>query len=834
MDKPLSLKIKELIDTGRYLDAYTLATAIASQYPRIKIYKDLLRQCEARLPEKTRLLAEKAHIDKSCTGQDSTDIETFEYHLRKQLEKVRTQEVNPAKAWGDISFLAPSHWPKDPRLTRLLAPSEKALETHFNESSHRTLILTGDIKGGAGIAALRTFECLNSIGNKTDILYRTDQELLLQRGNERVFEIETIDITETVYSGIDYQLIEELRERINNEVHQTMARKGLGSNTFLFHSEDSIDIKDILRCYSSINIHWCDFLLTAAGLERASELSIPVTITLHDMYWLNGSCHYSAACTQFSDGCNSCPLVTSDSTPIIRYNSYHGEILRSIKDMVIISPSKWLCGLAAQASALMNREIYYIPNPQPAKAREITTTNSQQKSDATLILIYGALGLEEKRKAYDLFIELNKELLRRRANVSFKVFGSLTTGQENELRKYPCEVLGFLSQRELENHFTHSHAMLMLSHEDNYPNLCVEAAAAGLPLIASNNSGLTSFVKSSEGGILAPNDPVEIADIITSLSIGDINKFGKKIAEWYIKIYSDTKIEHAYKSVINRSNSRKEFLYKNEELGPIRNSGMSECAVSDCEYIVNASEYAVEILVPQGEYEDNMFSLSYTVRSPSGPLDVYIAGYAHEAHSRINSDGVTYVLEGLPTGKVVKLIKHDSISKYYYKKLDIANISTYPASLKLDPANNHDNNLGMATSERELTFILCEDSLTFESYAGGSMYWLLANKRYSLHLLHFPSEEPTISITCEEDFLITFFGIDLRHDPLKSVRLEINTVEGVFSLEPVIDEHSFSFLLKSKMLYLMNSVFLVTVGGEVLVDGREVVGLIKEHGIAAQ
>jgi glycosyltransferase involved in cell wall biosynthesis len=834
MDKPLSLKIKELMATGRYSDAYTIAAASVNQYPRIKIYKDLLRQCEVKLPEKTRLFAEKTQINKSCTTQGSIDIETFDYHLRKQLEKVRAQEVNPVKAWSDISFLAPSHWPKDPRLTRLLAPSEQAIKTYFNQSSDRTLILTGDIKGGAGIAALRVFECLNSIGNKTDILYRAGQDLLLQRGNESISKIETVDITETIYSGIDYQLIEELRERINNEVHQTMARKALGSNTFLFHSEDSIDIKDILQYYSSINIHWCDFLLTAAGLERVNESTIPITITLHDMYWLNGSCHYSAACTQFSDCCNSCPLVTNDSIPIIHYNSYHGDILRNLKDMVVISPSKWLCGLATRASALRNREIFYIPNPQPAKARDTAKTASQQKSDSTLTLIYGALGLEEKRKAYDVFVELNKELLRRQANVSFKVFGSLTTNQKNELAQYPCEVLGFLGQKELANHFTHSHAMLMLSYEDNYPNLCVEAAAVGLPIIASNNSGLTSFVESSEGGILTPNDPIKIANIITSLSIYDINKLGEKIAHWYTQIYSDTKLEEAYKAVVIRSDDRKKFLYENEEPSLVGKSIKSERAVLECGYIVNVSDYAVEIFVPQGEYDNNIFSLSYTLRSSTEPLDVYIAGYPHEAHARLNSDGLTYVLDDLPTGKVVKLIRHDAISKYYYRKLDISNISTYPSSLKLDSDSHQDNYLEKTYCGRELSLVLCEDSLIIESYSGENLYWLLAHKRYSLHFLHCLTEESPMSISPDGNILITFFGIDLRHDPLKSVTLEINTVEEIIILEPVVDEHSFYFFLKPNMLSRMESGFLVTAGGEFLDDGREVIGLIKDHTISAQ
>jgi glycosyltransferase involved in cell wall biosynthesis len=836
MKKPLSLKIKELIDAGNYSDAYITATASAEQYPRIRIYQDLLRQCEARLPKEAKSATDKTSISKGPSHKANIDIETFDFHLRKQLDKVRAKEVSPVKAWADISFLAPPHWPKDPRLTRLVAPSEQALKSHFNKPNNGTLILTGDIRGGAGIAALRVFECLNSIGSQTDILYRDDKKLLLRRANESISEIETIDLTETIYSDINYQLIEELRSYINNEVHQTMARKGPGSNTFLFHSEDSIDIKSISQYYSAINIHWCDFLLTATGLERIKESTIPIAITLHDMYWLNGSCHYSAACTQFTGGCTSCPLVTSNSDSIIHFNSYHRYVLKSLKDLVIISPSKWLCELAAKSSALINREIYYIPNPQPTKASKILNSARMQEPDPTLTLIYGALGLEEKRKGYDVFIELNKELLRRQFDIRFKVFGSLTPDQEIELSQYPCDVLGFLSHKELASHFTQSHAMLLLSHEDNYPNLCVEAAAVGLPLIASNNSGLKSLIESSRGGLLTPNDPIEIANKIQSLSGHDIDKLGDNISRWHAQMYDDTKLEQAYKEVIRRSDDRKEFLYEDEVLNLGHQLETRGRSVSNCKHILNLSEYAVEIFVPQGEFGDNTFSLSYSLKNSSTPLDVYIDGQEHETHARLNSDGITYIIEELPTEKVIKLIRHDSISRYYYKTLEVSNISTYPCSLNMNSGLIYKNKSGLTISEGDSGFILCDDSLTIEHYEGSDLYWLLSHKRYSLHFYCFSADLSLIPTPAHRDqkILISFIGVHLRHDPLSLVRLEVYTPDEQISLEPVVADYSFSFLLDADSFNQMNAAFLVTAAGEPLDDGREVIGLIKQHKITAK
>jgi glycosyltransferase involved in cell wall biosynthesis len=836
MKKPLSLKIKELIDAGNYSDAYATAASSTDQYPGIRIYQDLLRQCEARLPKKTKLDTDKTGINKGLSDASNIDIGTLDFHLRKQLDKVRAKEVSPVKAWENISFLAPPHWPKDPRLTRLVAPSEQALKTYFNQTDNGTLILTGDIRGGAGIAALRVFECLNSIGSQTDILYREDKKLLLRRANESISEIETIDLTETVYSGIDYQLIEELRSYINNEVHQTMARKGRGSNTFLFHSEDSIDIKSISQFYSSINIHWCDFLLTAAGVERMKDSTIPITITLHDMYWLNGSCHYSAGCTQFMEECTSCPLVTGNSDSIIHFNSYHRHVLKNLKDLVIISPSEWLCKLAAESSALMNREIYYIPNPQPSKASKIINSSRIQEPGPTITLIYGALGLEEKRKGYEIFIRLNKELVRRQLNFRFKVFGSLAPDQEIELSQYPCDVLGFLSHKELASHFTQSQAILLLSHEDNYPNLCVEAAAAGLPLIASNNSGLKSLIESSGGGVLTPNDPIEIANIIQSLSVHDIAKYGDNITRWHAQMYNDSKLEQAYQAVIRRSRDRKEFLYEDEILNLSHKREAGRNTILSCDHIQNLSEYAVEIFVPPGEYSNDTFSLSYSLKHSSMPLDVYIEGHEYETHARLNSDGVTYTIEELPAGKVIKLMRHDSISKYYYKTIDLSNVSTYPSSINVNSSLICNSHPGLAISKGNSGFILCDDSLTIEHYEGSDIYWLLAHKRYSLHFYCFSADDSLITTPggCDQNIFISFTGVDLRHDPLSLVRLEVYTPDKLISLEPVVADYSFSFFLDANIFNQMNTAFLVTATGELLDDGREVIGLVKQHTITAQ
>ena len=833
MNKPISLRINELLKTGKVEEAFTLATAAHRQYPKIKMYEKFADTCEARLP-RSRGPQESRESDRANRSNNQiVDYGTLEYHLKKILEKIRSRELSAIKAWNDISFLAPSWWPKDPRLSRLIAPTSAILDLLRQQDNNKILILSGDITGGAGIAALRTYECLNSIGQKTDILYRENDAFYIKGYSNNILQIETKDLTPVIYDGFDLQLIEELRSHIAAEVHLAMSLKGKGSNTFLFHSEESLDIKELSKLYKGVNIHWTDFLLTSASLERIKDSEIPITLTLHDMYWLNGSCHYSAGCTQYLNSCASCPLVTRESETIALFNLYHEKTLKSLRDVSIISPSQWLCGLAIQSKAMSCRDTYFILNPQANKVSTRPNKSSHDEHDP-ITIIYGALGLSEKRKGYDLFVSVCREITERGGNIRFKVFGSLTAEQKMELELFSCEVLGFLSQKDLSNQFSKSDAMLMISHEDNYPNLCVEASALGLPVIASNNSGLKSFIEVSEGGILVGNCALEIVDTIMGLTKSELNRLGSKIFAWCKNCYNNTDFEKAYQSVILRESDHKRYLC---ELTPKTDlqalSHTKARADLFCEYVTTSSEFAIEILVPVNKFANDRYTLSYTLQEAGlSPLDLYIEGYQHYAEATLNSDNQTYKIDNLPAGKTAKLVKSDSTSGYFYRQLKVSAINVFPIDLAYKNIQRtsafKQSKDPHASSEG---IILCDDSIVFEQFNGSAIYWLISNRRYSLHFHDIPLVELPMEseLSSSSKKIITFHTLDLRHEPASQIKLEINTPSQNIQLMPSIEDDKFFFCIERHLINSLSSYFLITGPGEMLEDGREVVALINAH-----
>ena len=836
MKKPISLKINDLLSSGKRKEAQALALEAHKKYPKVTLYEQLVQECNK---EKSPIINSEKYKEDGIGVQSfyaEVDHETLEHHLKNTLEKVRLNDISAVEAWNEISFLAPPSWSRDPRLTRVLTPKASALkqlDKLKSKSDNSILIVSGNLEGGAGIAALRIFHCLNSIGQEADILYRDGDSIWLKRSNGNTIVIETDYDMEEAYDGLCGQLIEELRSHVANETHHTLALKGKGSNTFLFHSEETLDISKISNYYKAINIHWTDFLLTSVSLERLTDSEIPITITLHDMYWITGTCHYSAGCMQFLSSCQACPLVTKTSNPITLFNSYHANILCSLKNLAIISPSEWLCELAAKSKSLAGVDTFFILNPQQDKANQKPSPKSPNNSNS-ITLIYGASGLAEKRKGYDLFVTICKQIAEDHRNVQFKVFGTLTAEQEKELRSLSCEILGFLNHKELAAQFTASDAMLLISHEDNYPNLCVEAAAQGLPVIASENSGLRSFIEASGGGLLVANHAQRIIETISMLTKKKLHSFGTSIYAWYESNYNNTTLEEAYRSVIMRSADYKNFVYDASIPADSRlASHKKPAATISCEYITSISEYAIELLVPSSRYFPNKFDLSYTLQQAEMPqLDLYIDGFLHNASAKINSDRCTFIVANLPTGKPVKLACSDSSSGYYYKKINVSTLSVYPRDLSIK-RNSGFKAAKHRSCERDqsIPILVCSNNIAFEQLDDIVVYWLMANQEYSVH---FPKIEIDIPKSVEQKIshdalLVLFKTVDLRESAFSQVKLVINHQAESIEILPTIGNNEFTFTIDKHLLCSSNSVFLKTGAGEMLGDGREIVALVQSQ-----
>lgn len=823
MEKPLSVIISDQIKDKQFDLAINQATQAANSYPAIKLYKRLLKDAQ---------YAKLLHTQPNSTVNASSgnekeiyDLESINYHLGSSIDECINNGKSPSSEWLKIMALMPNSWPKDPRLTKILTPSDGDVDKLLNRGRKALLIVCGEKGGGAGIAAYRLFRALCKSELAVDILYRESADVIvLEEDGGAKHQFTWLDYTQSLYPGVRLDLLEQMRSLINNEVHKIYHEKAIGSNTFLYHTETTVNLEKLIGCYDGINIHWSDFLLSTPSLELIRRVDKPVTITLHDMYWLSGCCHYSAGCSQVITGCNACPLVTGSSDIINSYNEYHVGVLNDLTDLEVIAPSEWLCNLARESRAFKSRNVYLVENPQTAKATqelEVSNPNSSNPM-AKMKIVYGAIGLDERRKGFELFEKLARHLDKKNANVDFLIFGRLRDDQSKALLSYSnCKVVGFLNHEELHATFTNSDALLLITHEDNYPNLCVEAAAAGLPIIGSNNSGVGTFIRNTKGGILFDNTIEAVAEAISELDSENKRVFSSNIKHWYASTYSDASREKMYATICTRPSAQRK-----ETVAIAKTHSQHGITGNSQKYIRRASAFAVELEIHgySDILQSHTFDMCIVSSSSANSFQLYIDGVL--SSSKPNKTGNTEFYNGLHQGSYkISSVAQDS---YSYNEIDIDSISILANDLCSCQLDRMPSVNAPSMHTKILPLVITNDDLIVEEWDKQAIWWLLGGAKYNLSI---PTTQATPAYA--ESFQhahVCFRCLDLRAFPVSKSTLRVQTTEDTFEYSPIIEEDQFYFSLPCDIFNTSDLVLsLFTAEGEYLDDGRQVVALVKSQ-----
>ncbi len=115
--------------------------------------------------------------------------------------------------------------------------------------------------------------------------------------------------------------------------------------------------------------------------------------------------------------------------------------------------------------------------------------------------------------------------------------------------------LGNVRQDELRKIYNIADVNLVPSRREPFGLVAIEAMACGTPVIATNQGGLPDFVNESVGGLVRPEDPVDLASKIIEVLNRDEKDWDKKIAEYARNHYAQDKIieelDELYRKAIN-------------------------------------------------------------------------------------------------------------------------------------------------------------------------------------------------------------------------------------------------------------------------------------------
>jgi glycosyltransferase involved in cell wall biosynthesis len=261
-------------------------------------------------------------------------------------------------------------------------------------------------------------------------------------------------------------------------------------------------------------------------LNVLSKLNSKIIWTLHDEFMYTGKCGYAQNCLNFQSQCHQCPLVKEYPKSLLfdwtRAMYLHKKrMLQDLKNLVVVTPSKWLAE-RVQTSFLSNNEIIVINN---GINTEVFKSNLNRRNFTSLkkeVKILSLIAnLDDDRKGHYWIPRIAEKLSG--YNVKFYIVGS---GK----KKYFKENIRYIDKtnnvNDLVGLYQSADLFLILSEFENYPTVCLEASAIGLPIIGFNVGGVEEAI----GNVyykLVEFGNLEIVRVIQDFTKNDLGSFSK-------------------------------------------------------------------------------------------------------------------------------------------------------------------------------------------------------------------------------------------------------------------------------------------------------------------
>lgn len=237
--------------------------------------------------------------------------------------------------------------------------------------------------------------------------------------------------------------------------------------------------------------------------------NIPTVLTLHAEFMYTANCGYAIDCDRWQSGCGGCPQrkAAADSWFFDRTAASFRrmeEAFRGFERLTVVGVSDWICSRAVRSPILKDTRMLTVYNgidtdtfaPQdPAPVRESLGVGQEEK---IVLFVTSAM---DHTKGGDLFLRLTK-------NMEGSGYRFLAAGAEAP--EGYCGQVRFLghvnSREELARLYSAADVVLSCSRLDNYPSVCLEAAACGAPVVGFDVGGVPEAVRNGLGGVVPAGD----------------------------------------------------------------------------------------------------------------------------------------------------------------------------------------------------------------------------------------------------------------------------------------------------------------------------------------
>lgn len=364
-----------------------------------------------------------------------------------------------------------------------------------------------------------------------------------------------VEINSVTYGSTGKIMLEIADEARNNDMLvYTFAQNGKSQRKDLYnHFSIGFRIEKVISIFLNylFSSHGCfNYLGTMVLLKRLKEIKpdiihihnahgnyvnlvmllkfikrhrIPVVWTLHDCWTFTGHCPYfdMAKCEKWKVLCDDCPKI--HDYPSTLFDRSKREFLKKKKyisaldQLMIITPSKWLCKLVKQ-SFLSGFKCGVINNGidlQVFRYRESDFRERYGLQDKFIIL--GIAFSWDKRKGLDRIEDI--------ANRIDDRFRIVVVGLKKNSNSKIVYIEKTSNQKELAEIYSSADILFNPTREENFPTVNIEALACGTPVM-SFGAGGSAEAFDENTGIVVDQD-----NVIMTLEQLYHNNFSRKACE---------------------------------------------------------------------------------------------------------------------------------------------------------------------------------------------------------------------------------------------------------------------------------------------------------------
>ncbi|WP_312518710.1 glycosyltransferase [Anaerospora sp.] len=348
---------------------------------------------------------------------------------------------------------------------------------------------------GAGNAALRLHNGLNQIGQDSTMFVKYKST-----NGTSVINLTSPDTHNIVFDSL-------VTKYFFNNIYE--------GNTIcsVLYPSVGFDFLSSIKDLDVINLHWVTQFLSLEAVVHIRQMGKPVIWTLHDQNLMTGGCHYDHGCEKYKRDCSGCPQLKENPFNITQ-TILAAKKRYLPKDIVIVTPSRWLADCARESTVLKEHRIEVIPNSLDTQSFLAVDKKTAKRffdiPKTAKVILFGAVSLKERRKGFSELLT-SMELLCEDQQIASLINNQqifiLLFGESSPLIEnlgVPYRALGYLKDNHALNMaYSAADVLALPSLEDNLPNVMLESMACGTPVVAFDIGGMSDVIQNGENGYLA-------------------------------------------------------------------------------------------------------------------------------------------------------------------------------------------------------------------------------------------------------------------------------------------------------------------------------------------